>query len=132
MGVMVVRISLPEEIAIALIDDGTAVRPYRTRGASPHDVITLLIDGVNTAASIVTLAATAAACRRLASRIATRMHHGKDSPMTVTITGPNWPKPRHLEVSSSGSAAEDEILDFLIAALSADSEKSLQTRKSED
>jgi hypothetical protein len=64
-GVAVLRISLPDELAIALIDDGIAIRPYRTRAGTP-DAITLMIDGVNTAASLVTLAATAAACRRLA------------------------------------------------------------------
>jgi hypothetical protein len=63
------RISVPDDLAAALVAEGHAVRPYATRGAGPGDVVHVVIEGVNAAAAVVTIAGSLGALRVFARRL---------------------------------------------------------------
>jgi hypothetical protein len=114
-----IRIALPRDLAILLIEDGVAVRPPRSRDPVVVDALRLVLDGVNTAASVVTVAVSAEACRRFASRLWARRHRGGGLLLTLEIKAPGWPEPRRLELMKDDHSGEDKILDFVAAALAA-------------
>lgn len=79
-----VRLMLPAEVADELVRSGDAVSPFITRGPVTTDIVHLVIEGINTAAAIVTLtAATTEVYRRVARSVVKRAGNGK-----VTIRGP--------------------------------------------
>jgi hypothetical protein len=67
--VSAIRIRVPSPLADTLVADGDAVRPYTTRGPAVSEVLTFAIDGVNTAAAVITLAANVEIYRRFARRL---------------------------------------------------------------
>lgn len=112
-----IRVELPEDIASALIDDGVAVIPYRTRGPGAGQVLGFVVNGVNTGASVVTLLITADALKKLAARLWARAR-GHDQPWcTISITTPDGE--RRIGISRNDASAEDKILDFVIATVPA-------------
>lgn len=112
-----VRMSMPADLADSLINQQVAVRPPKTRGPA-DDLVQMVIDGVNTGASVVTVVMAAAAMRKFAERLWERMRRSEKDVVTVTITvGTN--APRELKVQTDDAAGTDKVLDFLIDALPA-------------
>lgn len=112
-----VRISLPSEMADALVDDAVAIRPFTLRG-NAGDVWQLLVNGVNTGASTVTLIVATNTLRKLAQRIWERL--GDDDSkeeIIVSLTLPGEEHPKALKIQRDDAAAQDKILDFLAGTL---------------
>jgi hypothetical protein len=82
------------DLADALVADGIAVRPFLTRGAPRGDLVSMVIDGVNTGAAIVTFVTAREALRKFAERVCARLRHSDKELVTVTITVPGEAKPR--------------------------------------
>jgi hypothetical protein len=83
-------LNVPAEVAESLTADGSAVRTLSTRGPS-GDVIHILVNGVNTGASLITVGAAAGALYKVSTRLAgilrRRRHDGQTQ---VTFRGPLW------------------------------------------
>jgi hypothetical protein len=114
-----VRISMPADLADTLVDDRIARRPFTTRGPGTDVLIRMVIDDVNTGASVVTLVVAADAVRKFAGRLWARLRQSQEDIVTVTVTAPDMPEPRELRVRRDDRAGEDKILDFLIEVLPA-------------
>jgi hypothetical protein len=114
-----VRISMPADLADTLVDDRIARRPFTTRGPGTDELIRMVIDDVNTGASVVTLVVAADAVRKIAGRLWARLRQSQEDVVTVTVTAPDMPEPRELRVRRDDQAGEDKILDFLIEVLPA-------------
>jgi hypothetical protein len=112
-----VRISMAADLADALVADGIAVRPFLTRGAPGGDLVSMVIDGVNTGAAIVTLLTAEETLRKVAGRVWARLRHRQEDVVTLTITVPGEAKPHQLKIHRDDTAATDKILDFLVEAL---------------
>jgi hypothetical protein len=112
-----VRISMPVDLADALVDDRVARRPFTTRGPGADELIRMVIDDVNTGASVVTLVMATDAVGKFAGRLWARLRRSQEDVVTVTVTAPGLPEPRELKVRRDDDAGEDKILDFLIEVL---------------
>jgi len=113
-----IRILLPADLAAELLDDQVAVHPYETRGAA-DELTRMVIDDVNTAASVVTVAMAADAARKFAARLWARLRKSEEEVVTVTVTVPGQGAPRELKVRRDDAAGADKVLDFLIEVLPA-------------
>jgi hypothetical protein len=85
-----VRVSLPADVAQVLLDEHVAVRPVVTRGGGLGEVISLVVEGVNTGANVVTLVTASAAMVRLARALRERLGRVDegDRSVRVRISGP--------------------------------------------
>jgi hypothetical protein len=85
-----VRVSLPADVAQVLLDEHVAVRPVVTRGGGLGEVISLVVEGVNTGANVVTLVTASAAMVRLARALRERLGRGVEGERSVRvrISGP--------------------------------------------
>ena len=114
---------LPENLADELVQSGDAVSPFTTRGPGTTEVIHFVIEGINTAAAIVTLAAATEVYRKVARSVVRFAGNGK-----VTICGPkgeyevsiNTQQPLQntageAHVGSDVKAAEEQIVAHLEA-----------------
>lgn len=110
---------MPVDLADALVDDGIARRPFVTRGPGADELIRMVIDDVNTGASVVTLVIAADALRKFAGRLWARLRRSEVDVVTVTVKAPGMLEPRELKVQRDDDAGEDKILDFLIEVLPA-------------
>jgi hypothetical protein len=117
MDVNEVRLSLPADVADALVADEIAFRPIVTRGPGTGQVVQLIVDGVNTGAAVVTLAVAASSLRKLAERLWEKFRHA-DENIIMTIILPGAPAPRILKIKPGETDSQDRILDFIINALS--------------
>jgi hypothetical protein len=111
-----VRISMPADLADALVDDRVAVRPFATRGTA-DELFHLVIDDVNTGASVVTVIMAAAAVRKFAGRTWERLRKSGTEIVTITVTAPGTDEPRELKIRADDADGEDKVLDFMIAVL---------------
>jgi hypothetical protein len=114
-----VRILMPADLADTLVDDQIAVRPFTTRGTGAGELIRVVIDDVNTGASVVTLFMAADALGKFAERLWARLRRGKEDVVTVTVLLPGTATPRELKIRRDDDAGTDKVLDFLIEVLPA-------------
>jgi hypothetical protein len=114
-----VRISVPADLADTLVGDRIAVRPFTTRGTGAGEVIQMVIDDVNTGASVVTLLMAADAVRKFAERLWARLRQSKEDVVTVSVMAPGMAAPRELKVRRDDATGTDKVLDFLIEVLPA-------------
>jgi hypothetical protein len=111
------RISLPAEIADELVAAKLAVRPITTRGPSLAEVWSMTVDCINTGAAIVSIVTGAATLRRFAAAIIKRRHPSDPDIVTINIAANGTSK--SLSVDRTKEASQDEVLNFLVAALDA-------------
>jgi hypothetical protein len=107
-------VNLPAEISSALLEDGTARAHRTTRGLGLPEVYTLTVEGIKTAAVVVSLAVNAEACRKLA--IATIGRLRSTGPTTVTITIETGKTSRSITVDPSLPSAVDYAFEFFLSA----------------
>jgi len=109
------RIEVPSELAEELVADGTAVRPLSTRGGGLGEIVRLIVDGVNTGASVVTVAAASAATYRVSQRLAAHLgRQRKGQTITVVLRGPGGER----TVTILPEATDEKVAEELQAALS--------------
>ena len=109
-----VRISLPNEISSELIDAKLAVKPIITRGPTWGEAFLLTVDCINTGSAVVSIAVAIGACRRIAATIIRRRHPADPDLLTIKLSRGGSTK--SLTVDRTAPAAQDEVLDFLLAA----------------
>jgi hypothetical protein len=110
-----VRVSLPVDVADALVDDGLAVRPLGTRGGPLSEAITIGVEAVNTGSALVTIGVTVTACRRIARALLHRRDEADPDELTLDVVS-NGAK-KTLRINRTAPDAADKALDFLITAL---------------
>ena len=112
-----VRVSLPEQVASELIDDGFAVPPVDLRNSAAFEIAGYVVDGINTAQATVTLIMTGVALRKLAQRTLARVRRAKDAvTIDLTVRGEKF----RFEEASSSEDLEDRLLAFLVENLEKD------------
>lgn len=112
-----VRIGIAPEFADELLADGSASRPLRKRG--PVEVLTFVVDSVNTGSAVVSVAAGAAVARRIA--LAMLRKRRPADPELITITARNRAGVESsIAVNRTDLNAPDQLLDFVLAILSTD------------
>ena len=108
------RLSAPAEVAEELVSDGVAIMPDDPRGIG--DVTRILIDGVNTAASVVTVSGAAVYIRRASHRLAQHLRSRQaEKPIDIVIQGPNGERTLRIDPATT----LDEAAEALTAALEA-------------
>ncbi|WP_369256955.1 hypothetical protein [Geodermatophilus amargosae] len=103
-------IRLPEEIADQLIDEGGAEPVFGARN-SVIDVISIVVESINTGSALVSIVAGGAACRRIARALMRRQEQDGSDDLVISAGG------RTLRVKLSDPAAEDEVSEFLLDLL---------------
>src|ERR1019366_468473 len=111
------RVLLPAELAEDLIGTGDAVRPFVTRGAQLGEVMTIGVDAINTGAALVSITLALKTLKRLATTTLRRRRPTDPDEVTITITVAD--RTETLQVDRRSPKAEDELLDFLLAAVDA-------------
>ena len=111
-------IALPTEIADELVEAQLAVRPTATRGPPLAEIFSITVDCINTSSAVVSVAIAGATCRRLAVAAIKRRHRTDPNIITLKVTGRGISK--SLTVDRNLPSAEDDTLDFVIAALEAE------------
>jgi hypothetical protein len=82
-----VRVMLPEDVADELVDEGIAVPAFATRGELTGEVLRIVIDSVNTGASLVTIVTAPSVVMGLAKRVRQRLDRNKRN-VRISVTGP--------------------------------------------
>ena len=113
-----VRISMPTDLAETMTGEGIARRSFQTRGAGTDALFSLVIDGVNTGAAVVTLVMARETLVKFADRLWAWFRRSEEDVLTVTIAAPGLRE--QVKVHRDDRAAVDKILDLLIAALHPD------------
>ena len=114
----VMRVLLPAELAEDLIGTGDAVRPFVTRGAQLGEVMTIGVDAINTGAALVSITLALKTLKRLATTMLRRRRPTDPDEVMITITMAD--RTETLRVDRRSPKAEDELLDFLLAAVDAE------------
>jgi hypothetical protein len=109
------RVLLPAELAEELIGTGDAVRPFVTRGAQLGEVMTIGVDAINAGAALVSISLALKTLKRLAAEAVRRRRPTDPDEITITITMAG--KTETLQVDRSSPKAQDDLLDFLPAAV---------------
>ena len=109
-----VRISLPADVADALVEERLAVRPLGTRGAGLNETLAIAVDAINTGSAVVSIVVAVETCRRLALETL-RRRRGDSAELTITIAGNG--DTRSLTIDGSAPGAEDKLFDFFVDSL---------------
>jgi hypothetical protein len=96
-----IRSSLPEEVAEALLDDGSAALAWDTR-AGAGEVFDLAVFGIGVASDFVTVSLAVSAVPSLVKRL--RSRRSPDDEASVRVTGPDG-----LDLTIDLSESEDVI-----------------------
>jgi hypothetical protein len=110
-----IRVSLPAGIANELVDAKLAVRPITTRSSGLAEAVSISVNCINTGASVVTLAVAVGTCRQLVRAVLRRLH--PSDPDIIKLEIKSGADSKSLTVDRRLPTAEDDALDFLIAAL---------------
>jgi hypothetical protein len=110
------RVLLPAELAEDLIGTGDAVRPFVTRGAQLGEVMTIGVDAINMGAGLVSITLALRTLKRLATTTLRRRRPTDPDEVTITVAD----RTETLRVDRRSPKAEDELLDFLLAAVDAE------------
>jgi hypothetical protein len=116
-----VRVELPTDLAETLLADEDAVPPFfDTRNAGAADIVTILLDGVNTGAEVVTLIVTVNACRKIAKRYWRKIRESGQRQVTIQIIRKDGTDREEIKVGVDDVGAEDRLLEFLVQSLERD------------
>lgn len=111
------RLSAPSEAADELVAEGVAIVADDVRGIG--DVTRILIDGVNTAASVVTVSSATVYLRRASQRLAQHLRNRRGGqPVDVVIQGPHGERKLRIDPASPIDEAAQALEAALIAVRS--------------
>ena len=96
------------------------MRPFVTRGAQLGEVMTIGVDAINTGAALVSITLALKTLKRLAATTLRRRRPTDPDEVTITITVAVADRTETLQVDRRSPKAEDELLDFLLAAVDAE------------
>lgn len=111
--------ALPKDLAAELIEEGTSVRSFTTRGPSAGDVVELALNAVTTGSDLVTVATAAVAMPAFVRRL--RGYLRRKSGEAGSSTGVDMlvvrSDGRELAIELPDSLSDDEAHEVLVAGI---------------